>query len=113
MTHILYCAILSYPLNFNMKKNYITKAERAQFTLSSDLKDILIGLLLGDLYNHKQKTSINARLEFTQGIVHKEYIQHLYELFSSYCGMVPKITSRSPDKRTGKIYSAVGFKTYA
>jgi hypothetical protein len=96
-----------------MKKNYITKAERAQFTLSSDLKDILIGLLLGDLYNHKQKTSINARLEFTQGIVHKEYIQHLYELFSSYCGMVPKITSRSPDKRTGKIYSAVGFKTYA
>ncbi len=94
-----------------MKKNYLTKLERLSFTLSSELKDILIGLLLGDLYIHKQKT--NARLEFTQGIVHKEYIQHLYELFIIYCGMVPKTTSRLPDKRTGKVYSSVLFKTFA
>jgi len=45
--------------------------------------------------------------------VHKEYIQHLYELFSSYCGMVPKTSSQSPNKRTGKIYHSVGFKTYS
>ena len=96
-----------------MKKNYLTKIERLSFTLSSELKDILIGLLLGDLYIHKQKTSVNTRLEFTQGVVHKEYVQHLYELFNIYCGMVPKITSRSPDKRTGKVYSSVLFKTFA
>jgi hypothetical protein len=96
-----------------MKKNYLTKIERLSFTLSSELKDILIGLLLGDLFIHKQKTSINTRLEFTQGLVHKEYIQHLYELFTIYCGMEPRITNRAPDKRTGKIYNAVGFKTYA
>jgi hypothetical protein len=98
-----------------MKKNYLTKKERSQFTLSSDLKEILIGLLLGDLFIHKQKTSVNKRLEFTQGIIHMEYAQHLYTLFSTYCSManIPKTTSRSPDKRTGKVYSAVGFKTYS
>lgn len=83
-----------------MKKNYLTKAERSLLTLSSDLKEILVGLILGDLFIHKQKTSVNVRLEFTQGMLHIEYIQHLYELFSKYCGMAPKTTSRSPDQRT-------------
>lgn len=94
-----------------MKKNYLTKKERTLFTLSSDLKEILIGLLLGDLFIHKQKTSVNVRLEFTQGTIHMEYIQHLYTLFSIYCNMVPLTSSRAPDKRTGKVYNSVGFKT--
>jgi hypothetical protein len=37
----------------------------------------------------------------------------LYDLFEPYCASAPRISSRLPDKRTGKIYSRVQFKTYA
>lgn len=96
-----------------MQKNDLTNKERSLFTLSSDLKEIMVGLILGDLFIQKQKTSKNVRLEFTQGTVHKEYIHHLYGLFGSYCGMVPKIFSQGPNQITGKIYTSIGFKTYS
>jgi hypothetical protein len=48
-----------------------------------------------------------------QGVVHKEYLQHLYELFSAFCGMAPKTPTRAPHKRTGKIYDTVRFYTYS
>jgi hypothetical protein len=86
------------------KKIFLTKAQRAEFTLSNELKAILIGLLLGDLYMRKQKSGVNPYLVFIQGLIHKEYISHLYSLFESYCRMVPTISNPSPDKRTGKVY---------
>jgi hypothetical protein len=59
----------------------MTKAERSLFSLSADLKAILVGLILGDLNVRKQGRSINAMLCFEQGLVHKDYIFHLYDLF--------------------------------
>jgi hypothetical protein len=43
----------------------LTTEERAQFTLSSELNEILIGLLLGDLHILKQRVnpSLTFRLE--------------------------------------------------
>jgi len=51
-----------------MKKNYLTKEERSLLTLSSDLKEIMVGLILADLNAHKQIASVNARLQFSQGM---------------------------------------------
>ena len=99
--------------NLLVKQQRLTKAERSLFTLSSDLKEILIGLILGDLFIEKQKACINVRLVFKQGVVHTEYLQHLYELFGDFCGMVPKIPAQSPDKRTGKIYESIRFYTFS
>ena len=99
--------------NSTLKVLRLTKIERSQFLLSKELKEILIGLFLGDLCASKQKSSVNARLCFEQGFVHEEYLMHLYELFKSYCGTVPKITNRVPDKRNGKIYTRIKFQTYA
>lgn len=96
-----------------MKKNYLTKLERSQFTLSSQLKEILIGLLLGDLSLEKNQASVNVRMKFEQGLVHKEYLLHLFELFSDYSSMAPKIINRAPDKRNGVIYSSIRFTTYS
>jgi hypothetical protein len=45
-----------------LKKLYGPK-EKEAFSVSPELKDILIGLLLGDLYAEKQKASKNARLQ--------------------------------------------------
>jgi len=91
----------------------LTKLEQSQFSLSEDLKSILVGLLLGDLCAQKRTIKGNTCLHFEQGLVHKDYIYHLYELFEPYCRSVPKITNRLPDKRTGKIYSRVQFNTYS
>jgi hypothetical protein len=95
------------------KQIFLSKAQRAEFTLSAELKAILIGLLLGDLHMRKPKLGINPYLVFLQGLIHKEYLLHLYSLFESYCRMGPTISNPSPDKRTGKIYSIIYFNSYS
>jgi hypothetical protein len=94
-----------------LKLKFLTKAERSMFSLSADLKAILVGLTLGDLNIQKHGRSVNATLRFEQGLVHKDYIYHLYDLLEKFCRSIPKTTNRLPDKRTGKIYTRVAFKT--
>lgn len=92
---------------------YLTKAQREQLTLSEIQKEILVGLLLGDLYAQKCKGCVNARLEFLQGTLHKEYLLALYERFKDFSPATPKIQNPQPDKRTGKVYSTIRFYTYS
>src|SRR5690349_17846664 len=71
-----------------VKPRKLTKEEQEQFVLTEELKAILVGLFLGDLYGRKQ--GVNAHLQFTQGTINKYYLLHLYELFESYCFSAPK-----------------------
>ena len=96
-----------------VKSRRLTRAERAEFVLSAELKDILVGLFLGDLYGQKKTINSNVHLQFVQGLVNKDYLQHLYELFKNYCTAAPKISDMLPDKRTGKAYSRIRFNTYS
>jgi hypothetical protein len=91
----------------------LTKLERQQFTIPENLKEITIGLLLGDLFAFKQKLGVNASLCFSQGLVHEAYLNHLYELFASYCLAPPKIIHQLPHKKNGKVYSNIRFQTLA
>ena len=43
--------------------------------------EILYGLILGDLYISR-KNSENASLRFEQSIIHKDYLKHLFDIFS-------------------------------
>ena len=79
--------------------------------MNKELKEILIGLFLGDLCAQKRTIKGNTNFHFEQGTVHKDYINHLYSLFSSFCLSEPKLSQRIPDKRTGKIYSRIQFVT--
>jgi hypothetical protein len=94
------------------KKKRLTLLERAQFNVSPNLKEILIGLLLGDLCAQKRSIKGNTYFHFEQGYIHKDYLFHLYSLFESYCYSEPVVSDRSPDKRTGKIefYICIKFK---
>jgi LAGLIDADG DNA endonuclease family len=74
---------------------------------------ILVGLILGDLYVRKISIKSNPHLNFEQGIIYKEYLDHLFDLFSNYCRSAPKITILRPHKITGKISSKIGFNTYS
>jgi hypothetical protein len=97
-----------------MKKNYLTQKERSNFILFPQLEEILVGLILGDLcLSKRSELTLSVRALFKQGIIHKDYLMHLYELFKTFGSQVPITTNLPIDKRTGKIYSAVSFNTYS
>jgi hypothetical protein len=66
--------------------------------LPPQLKDILVGSLLGD--GSIRKSSLNSNAYFTIGqcMKNSEYILHLYELFKDYCSASPYKCARF-DKR--------------
>jgi len=72
----------------------LSNKEKAEFTISQELKEILVGLLLGDLCAQKRYENGNIRLLFEQGEVHCSYLNHLYDLFKDYCEAEPKTSSR-------------------
>jgi hypothetical protein len=85
--------------------------ERAAFNLPHNLKDIIVGLTLRDLHMQKQSKGRNPNLQFSQGLIHKDYIFHLYDLFKGYCSSEPKISEQKPHSVTGKVYTRVRFNT--
>ena len=88
----------------------MTKKQMKCNYLSSEKKDILIGLLLGDLHCEKRYLNGNVSLHFGVGFLHKIYLFHLYEILKDHCGSEPSFFSYT-DKRTDKVYESVRFKT--
>jgi hypothetical protein len=103
--------ILFHSLLLPVKSKRLSNEEKFKFILTEKEESILPGLLLGDLNVNKQ--AVNARLRFKQSFIHKEYLDHLYDLFSSYTNSSPVITTAAPDLRTGNIYKSVIFNTYS
>ena len=88
----------------------LNKKEKEEFILTEDLKQILVGLMLGDL--HGRNRNGNIRFVFKQGLIHETYLLSLYELFKNYCPSAPKIVAALPHPKTGKIYSSIHFSTF-
>jgi LAGLIDADG DNA endonuclease family len=105
--------------NINLKLvRFYRKSAKYNLELSTDLKEILIGLMLGDLFAEKINPNSNTRLQFKQSITlavalrareNKVYIDYLYNIFKEYCNSEPKETS-SVDKRPGKKELNVSIK---
>ena len=83
------------------KVRFYRKSVNYDLELNDELKEIITGLMLGDLFAEKRNPNSNTRLQFKQSIKNKEYIEHLYSLFKDYCNSEPKVTS-SVDNRPGK-----------
>nr|NP_803522.1 orf221 [Monoblepharella sp. JEL15]AAO64967.1 orf221 [Monoblepharella sp. JEL15] len=80
-------------------------------SLSDEQRDAVIGTMLGDASMEYSGTK-NPRLRFEQLYPDREsYINSLYILFKDFTGTPPRIVERKPDKRTGKIYRTISFKT--
>jgi hypothetical protein len=78
------------------------KSAKYDLVLNIELKETLIGLMLGDLFAERIKISSNTRLQFKQSIKNKDYIDHLYTLFESYCSTPPKVNilkDNRPEKK--------------
>jgi hypothetical protein len=77
------------------------KSAKFDLILTKELEEIIVGLILGDLFAEKRKESSNTRLQFKQSIKNKVYIDHLYFMFENYCLTPPKINI-SKETRVGK-----------
>lgn len=74
------------------------KSAKYDLELNAESKEIITGLMLGDLFAEKRNPNSNTRLQFKQSVKNKVYIDHLYSLFKDYCNSEPKVTY-SIDKR--------------
>ena len=91
----------------------LSAAERKLVLMPDDIKDVLIGILLGDALIVKRSSTSNARLMYAQtAIAHKAYFEYVYSFFHSFCAKdYITQTKISRDKRTNKIYSSISFTT--
>jgi len=108
-------------LKTNLKGNYISIIAKRLYSdsgvkginnndsgLEPLLKDILVGVLLGDGWLEKPK--VNARFRFEQSDERKDFFFHLYSFLANFCHSAPKLRNRL-DKRTKKIYLTWHFST--
>ena len=80
-----------------------SRTKKEQLNIDPLLREIIVGLLLGDGWLEKQK--VNARLRFEQGDVHKEFLFFVYKFLSIFCQSPPLLRERL-DKRTGKVHKS-------
>jgi hypothetical protein len=73
-------------------------------------REILIGTLLGNATISKQKTK-SYNIKFEQGLIHKEYLKHLYSLFKNWVGTEPKRRYIKKNKKF-KERQFIWFRTY-
>jgi hypothetical protein len=88
-------------------------SERALIELPDQVKEVLIGILLGDAHIVKRSPTANSRLVYAQtAIKHKEYFDYVFNFFLPFCVNDYKPQSRLVvDNRTKKTYSAISFTT--
>jgi|SRR5947209_20539700 len=81
--------------------------------MPDDIKDILIGILLGDAHIVRRSSTSNSRLVYAQtAVAHKEYFNYVYSFFMPFCvkDYIPQL-KLVRDNRTKKIYSSISFTT--
>lgn len=91
----------------------LSAAERKLIVMADTIKDVLIGIILGDAHIVKRSSTSNARLMYAHiAIAHKAYFECVYSFFHSFWAKdyITK-TKVSRDKRTNKIYSSISFTT--
>ena len=99
--------------NFSFYRSYRTSSkEKQNLQLSLELREIIIGSMLGDLSAEKRNINSNTRLQFKQSMVNEPYILYLYSLFKEFCGSEPKILSRFDSRPSkNKEYESIKFQT--
>ena len=98
--------------SFNTLLREYRTSSKAYLEVPSNLNEIIIGSMLGDLTAEKPGVNSNTRLQFKQSLKNRLYIEHLYSLFQEFCGSKPLIMSNF-DSRPNKMkeYKAIKFQT--
>src|SRR3979490_1776683 len=97
-----------------IRKSMFLKEYKNNYKLSLEQKEALIGIMLGDGYLDRKSPTYNTRLRLEQSYPEKKNcLLSLFELYKPLVVNYPNIIYRKPDKRTGKIYPSIAFRTSA
>lgn len=77
-----------------MYSKAIEKYKR-ELKLSQEQREVLIGLLLGDAHLETQNQGRTYRLKIEQSLKHRDYVQHLYEIFRPWVLTPPQLKEKS------------------
>lgn len=91
----------------------LSSADRALVTMPDDIKEVLVGILLGDAHIARRSSTSNSRLVYAQtAVTHKEYFDYVFSFFKDLCvnDYTPQLRTVR-DNRTHKVYSAISFTT--
>ena len=91
------------------KRFYVKSAINNSPELEPLLKDILVGVILGDGWIEKPK--VNARFRFEQSDLRRDFFFHLYKFFADYCHSAPKLRNRQDKRTKKKFYATWHFST--
>ena len=91
----------------------LSSAQRSLITMSDEIRDLLVGILLGDAHIVRRSSTSNSRLTYAQtAVAHKEYFDYVFSFFLPFCANDYKSQSRLVvDNSTKKTYSATSFTT--
>src|SRR5437763_378287 len=60
----------------------LSSAQKAHITMPDELRDLLVGILLGDAHIAKRSPTSNSRLTYAQtAVAHKEYFDYVFSFF--------------------------------
>ena len=60
----------------------LSRSQRALIFIPNDIKETLIGILLGDGHIVRRSLTGNSRLVYAQSaLIHKEYFYHVYNIY--------------------------------
>lgn len=81
--------------------------------MPDELREILVGILLGDAHISRRSSTSNARLTYAQtAVAHKKYFDYVFSFFIPFCVKDYKPHSKLVrDNRTKKTYSSITFTT--
>jgi hypothetical protein len=101
------------PINRSTKGiKRLTPKERENITLTPNLKDIIIGLLLGDGHISRRSLTANSRLVYGQSsTVHLEYFNYVFSFFYPIFFVQNYSIQKRVGIREGKEFYAVLFTT--
>lgn len=97
------------------KKKRGGQPSNRKYELSTEQKEALVGLMLGDGYLERSRPTHNTRLAIDQAYPEKEeYVNSLFELFKPMVSPNlerPNVSPLKPHKKTGKVYYSIRFRT--
>lgn len=91
---------------------FIRGPSKSDLQLTSELKEVVIGKMLGDLGSERPNSNRSTRLIFKHTDKQIDYIEHLYFLFKDYCKSSPIALSWFDNRpNRNKVYKAIKFST--
>lgn len=90
----------------------LSSLERSGISLPDEIKEVLIGILLGDAHINRRSPTFNSRLIYGQTTKYKEYFDLVYNIFKPLCANGHKpYFNQAVDKRNNEIYYSFHFAT--